>query len=274
MTFCLTYDELLSSTSAGSVRVMSPGIATTSLPPSLIAADGGADGADDAVLGAVVGAVVGAGVVAVPWQAANRIAATATTAPVRIRDMRVSLLLRLCPADGSPPSRSSRSDLVPADPGMILRRRSPSIPPSDDRQRPVAPPGVRRPVGWRGRASRPRSEPRSRRPTPGPSRPSGRRPGGRRRCPGSPGRSSSQFSGLPSCSRSQHRVWKRQPDGGAAGDGTSPLRTSRFLRIRGSGSGTADRSATRVRVARIGVQLLDRRPARRACPGTSPRPGR
>jgi hypothetical protein len=73
---------------------MSPGRPTTSVPPSLIAADGAVEGADEApVLGAVVGAVVGAGVVAEPWQAANRIAAKATAAPVRIRDMRVSLLL-------------------------------------------------------------------------------------------------------------------------------------------------------------------------------------
>ena len=53
-----------------------------------------------------------------------------------------------------------------------------------------------------------------------------------------------QFSGLPRRSRSQHRVWKRQPDGGLAGDGMSPLSTRRFLRIRGSGFGIADSSAT------------------------------
>jgi hypothetical protein len=75
----------------------------------LIAADGGAEGAVEApVLGAVVGAVEGACVVAVPWQAANRIAATATTAPVRIRDMRVSLLLFL-PLRTEPSSDRSRS---------------------------------------------------------------------------------------------------------------------------------------------------------------------
>ena len=53
-------------------------------------------------------------------------------------------------------------------------------------------------------------------------------------------------SGLPSRSRSQHRVWKRQPDGGATGDGTSPLRMIRRRRRStiGSGIGTADSSAT------------------------------
>src|SRR6476661_5523 len=51
-------------------------------------------------------------------------------------------------------------------------------------------------------------------------------------------------SGLPRRSRSQQRVWNRHPDGGLAGDGTSPRSTSRFLRRRGSVSGTADRSAT------------------------------
>ena len=53
-----------------------------------------------------------------------------------------------------------------------------------------------------------------------------------------------QTSGFPSFSRSQHRVWNRQPEGGLAGEGTSPLRTSRFLRTRGSGTGMADSSAT------------------------------
>ena len=112
------YDELLSLTSVGSARTMSPGRPTTSVPPSLIAVLG--DGAVDAGAdpdGAVVGAVVGAGVLAEPWQAANRTAAMATTAPVRIRVMRVSLLLLsrgtgLLPADRhavetrSPPTRA------------------------------------------------------------------------------------------------------------------------------------------------------------------------
>jgi len=39
-------------------------------------------------------------------------------------------------------------------------------------------------------------------------------------------------------------VWKRQPDGGLAGDGTSPRSTRRFLRTRGSGLGIADSRAT------------------------------
>ena len=60
----------------------------------------------------------------------------------------------------------------------------------------------------------------------------------------SSGSSVAQRSGLPSFSRSQQRVWKRQPDGGAAGEGTSPLSTSRFLRRRGSASGMAERRAT------------------------------
>ena len=55
-----------------------------------------------------------------------------------------------------------------------------------------------------------------------------------------------QRSGLPSFSRSQQRVWKRQPDGGLTGDGTSPFRMIRRRRdsMTGSGIGTADRSAT------------------------------
>src|SRR5215213_2331027 len=68
------------------------------------------------------------------------------------------------------------------------------------------------------------------------------------RWPASTGRSGgssvTQISGLPSFSRNQHRVWNLQPDGGAAGDGTSPFRTRRLRRRRGSGLGIADRSAT------------------------------
>jgi hypothetical protein len=43
----------------------------------------------------------------------------------------------------------------------------------------------------------------------------------------------------------QHRVRNRQPDGGFAGDGTSPSNTMRALdrSMRGSGTGTADRRA-------------------------------
>ena len=56
----------------------------------------------------------------------------------------------------------------------------------------------------------------------------------------------SSAPGCPSRSRSQHRVWKWQPDGGLTGDGTSPLRMIRRRRpsITGSGTGIADRSAT------------------------------
>lgn len=40
------------------------------------------------------------------------------------------------------------------------------------------------------------------------------------------------------------RVWKGQPGGGAMGEGTSPLSTMRFdLRV-GSGTGTAESSAS------------------------------
>ncbi len=56
----------------------------------------------------------------------------------------------------------------------------------------------------------------------------------------SSGRSVEHRSGLSSRSRSQHRVWNRQPDGGLAGDGTSPLSTMRLFLMVGSGSGTAD----------------------------------
>ena len=43
----------------------------------------------------------------------------------------------------------------------------------------------------------------------------------------------------------QQRVWKRHPDGGFAGDGTSPTRTiwSRLPRSVGSGTGTAESRA-------------------------------
>ena len=62
----------------------------------------------------------------------------------------------------------------------------------------------------------------------------------------SSGSSVVQRSGLPRRSRSQHRVWNRQPEGGAAGDGTSPRRMIRRRRdsMAGSGIGMADRSAT------------------------------
>src|SRR6476646_5682474 len=40
-----------------------------------------------------------------------------------------------------------------------------------------------------------------------------------------------------------HRGWKTQPDGGFAGDGTSPVSTTRDFLTVGSATGTADNSA-------------------------------
>jgi hypothetical protein len=42
---------------------------------------------------------------------------------------------------------------------------------------------------------------------------------------------------------SGQRVWKRQPEGGSSGDGTSPLRIVRAVRTVGFGTGFADSSA-------------------------------
>jgi hypothetical protein len=85
-TCCATYVEVASSTSAGSVRLMSPGVATTSVPPSFgvpaadvagaVDGDGAGDGAVDAA--GVAGAGVGD---AAPPQAATR-----TAAPALVRD--------------------------------------------------------------------------------------------------------------------------------------------------------------------------------------------
>src|SRR4030095_11796413 len=44
--------------------------------------------------------------------------------------------------------------------------------------------------------------------------------------------------------RSEHRVWNRQPEGGLIGLGTSPSSKIRLRFIVGSGIGTADRSAS------------------------------
>src|SRR5437660_10655918 len=44
--------------------------------------------------------------------------------------------------------------------------------------------------------------------------------------------------------RSEHRVWKRHPDGGLIGLGTSPSSRIRFRFMVGSGIGTADSSAS------------------------------
>ena len=59
----------------------------------------------------------------------------------------------------------------------------------------------------------------------------------------SAGSSVAQRSGLPSCSRSQQRVRKRQPDGGLIGDGISPSRISRSAVSCASIFGTAERRA-------------------------------
>ena len=71
------------------------------------------------------------------------------------------------------------------------------------------------------------------------------------------GSSVAQRSGLPRRSRSQQRVWNRQPDGGLAGDGMSPLSTSRFFLSRGLGFGMADRSATVYGWRGLRVELVD-----------------
>src|SRR5262245_47875071 len=44
--------------------------------------------------------------------------------------------------------------------------------------------------------------------------------------------------------RSEHRVWKRHPEGGLMGLGTSPSRMIRLRRTAGSGMGTAESSAS------------------------------
>src|SRR3954466_3360366 len=115
---CRTYDEFASSTSDGSLRFRSPGMATTRVPPclgappswlgaSLVVAEAGAEaGAEGAAwggagggggagakagawLGGVVdGAVVGAGGGVVPPHAETMIAPAATSAPMRTRDIR------------------------------------------------------------------------------------------------------------------------------------------------------------------------------------------
>jgi hypothetical protein len=106
MTCCSTYDELLSSMSAGSVRLMSPGMAAMSVPPAFGApasADGAVDGAVDGSLVAPSdgGAADGALLVAALPHAATMIAVAAMSAPMRVRIM-------------SPPSGSI--GLPPVDP--------------------------------------------------------------------------------------------------------------------------------------------------------------
>ena len=73
---------------------------------------------------------------------------------------------------------------------------------------------------------------------------SGRRTGGRCASSMSGGTTSAQMAGSPSCWRTWQRGWKRQPDGGFTGLGTSPLRMTRWRRISGLGTGMADMSAS------------------------------
>jgi hypothetical protein len=81
---------------------MSLGMATTAVPPCLgvppVDADGSTDGAADAPVdgAAVAGAAVGAVLVAAPPHAANTIAVTAKSAPIR------TCLMLPPPPDGSP----------------------------------------------------------------------------------------------------------------------------------------------------------------------------
>ena len=74
--------------SAGSVRLMSPGIETTSVPPAFGAAgvaDGATDGAAEAPPEAGGATDAGAELVVAPPQAAKTIAVTAKSAPMRTR---------------------------------------------------------------------------------------------------------------------------------------------------------------------------------------------
>src|SRR6186997_1742360 len=86
---CSTYDELASSTSAGSVRFRSPGMAMTRVPPPLgvpaVDADGSTDGAVEAPVEAGGATDAGAELVVAPPQAAKTIAVTAKSAPMRTR---------------------------------------------------------------------------------------------------------------------------------------------------------------------------------------------
>src|SRR6478735_12406047 len=86
---CSTYDELASSTSAGSVRFRSPGMAITRVPPALgvpaVDADGSTDGAVEAPVEGGGATDAGAELVVAPLQAAKTIAVTAKSAPMRTR---------------------------------------------------------------------------------------------------------------------------------------------------------------------------------------------
>ncbi len=150
---------------------------------------------------------------------------------------------------------SDRSSGLPAGPSARRRDRRRRRPHSAERQSrrrsSCGAAGGRRRGRRRRRATARRSRPARARATVASviSSASGRRPGGRRRCRGAAARSSRSSRGCPSCSRSQQRVWKRQPDGGFAGEGTSPCSTSRFLRMRGSGFGHGRQQRDRVRDA-------------------------
>ena len=69
------------------------------------------------------------------------------------------------------------------------------------------------------------------------------------------GTTSAQMAGSPSCWRSWQRGWKRQPDGGLTGLGTSPLRMTRWRRSSGFGTGMADMSACGVRMLLLAEQV-------------------
>src|SRR4051812_37023095 len=92
MTFCITYDVLLSSIRAGSVRLMSPGMATISVPPSFgwpaaAESDGAVDGLPDAPGAALTAGAwdPGALVAGEPPHAATTIAPAASRVPKRSR---------------------------------------------------------------------------------------------------------------------------------------------------------------------------------------------
>ena len=108
-------------------------------------------------------------------------------------------------------------------------------------------------------------------PAAGSPRRSGRRPAGRPR----PRR---RAAPAPRCRtgsacRNGQRVWNRQPEGGSAGLGRSPRSRIRSRRssTSGSGMGIADISAIVYGCSGCGVEVVARRPARRAGRGTSRR---
>ncbi len=278
------YDELLSLTRDGSARTMSPGRPTTSVPPSLIADDG----ADGAVRLTAAAGADGAGGRRRRrrWRRRRRPGRPRTGSPRWRRSCSGSnplhsRSLSSCFFRGGRGSSSDRYAIgsrSPADPGMILRcrldvgflhRLTGIVRRNVGRCRPAGgcgsrPPIVASAVGDRGSRTTDvgtfSAQWQATRWPPPMSRNSGS--------------IVEQFSGLPSCSRSQHRVWKRQPGGGAAGDGTSPFRTSRFLRIRGSGVGDRRQERHACTDGAGGGRAPRPRTARRACRGTSRRPGR